>query len=139
MGKILSWRLAALIAAMAMVILPTPSFADDLTLTRQVLLEPGQYQKSNAIERTNDGGFVIAGALEPHEGWAIRTDADGNVKWRYTIPLVDPPNGLDTSPIYNDAAVMPDDSVFVRLYAAYAWCSCSGASHASRQGRKTNR
>jgi hypothetical protein len=97
-------------------IIPHTSYAKDLTLTREVYLEKGQAIQPNVIVRTHDNGFVIAGVMTGlKQAWATRTDADGNVKWRYTA--VSPDKSMYAQdPTYNGAAVMPDDSVFLCGY-----------------------
>jgi hypothetical protein len=55
-------------------------YAKDLVLTREVVIQrEGAFpDKPNIITRANDGGFILAG-----RPWAIKTDSDGKVLWRY--------------------------------------------------------
>jgi hypothetical protein len=65
-----------------------PAWADatrHIEVTREVLLESGIAVRPHAVTRTKDGGYVIAGGITDYIPWATRTDADGNVQWRYTI------------------------------------------------------
>lgn len=87
-------------------LLPTSAAADDhIKVTKEVLLESGSAAKLNAIVKTHDGGYIIAGAQV--KGWATRLDATGKVVWRYYAKT---PGKISQ---YINAAVMPDDSVIL--------------------------
>jgi hypothetical protein len=92
-----------------------PSFsapAGDISLTREVFLEKGYVPNSQVIVPTRDNGLIVAGSNHG-QGWAARTDAEGNIKWRYVISRPVKPTRPSDIPTYISAAVMPDDSVFL--------------------------
>jgi hypothetical protein len=92
-----------------------PSFsspAGDISLTREVFLEKGYVPNPEVIVPTRDNGLIVAGSNHG-QGWAARTDAEGNIKWRYVISRPVKPTRPSEIPTYISAAVMPDDSVFL--------------------------
>ncbi len=100
----------------ALLMMPTVSTAQTLSVTRTVYLEHGAVVDPKVIVRTHDNGLIVVGSLErPHEprsAWATKTDIAGNVVWRYTAPLREKINRND-GPEFTSAAVMSDDSVFL--------------------------
>jgi hypothetical protein len=98
-------------AAIFFLVMQNHSSAQGLKLVKEVILEKGEVPEARAIVRAHDNGLIIAGTMEL-EAWATRTDAEGNVKWRYLIPK--PSKSLyGRHPQYNGAAIMSDDSVFL--------------------------
>ena len=67
-----SLALISLVSAFGIAISACSS-AEELTLTREVFLEQGTFPTVNAMVRTSDNGFVIAGSIRK-EGWATGTD-----------------------------------------------------------------
>jgi hypothetical protein len=104
--------------------MPHSSSAQEITLTHEIFLERGALPQPNAIVRTQDNGFVVAGNLGK-EGWVVRTDAEGKVKWRYTLPSTDK-SIYGSGPIFYSAAMMSDDSVFL--------CGSTAAIHLDKDG-----
>jgi hypothetical protein len=90
---------------------PHSALAEDLTLSHEVFIEPRLAPRPNVIVHTHDDDVVIAGSVGK-EAWAVKTNADGKVKWRYTVPPFDK-SVFGMGPEYHSAAVMPDDSVFL--------------------------
>ena len=68
------------------------SGAEPFEVTREVLLESGRFPTPKALIQTKDGGYVVAG-MEANKPWDTRTDAEGNLQWRYVVPLKDEDQG----------------------------------------------
>jgi hypothetical protein len=113
--------------------------AQGLTLTREVMLERGYLPEPKTIVRTHDNGLIIAGTNNG-QGWAIKTDDEGNLKWRYTVsrPDAPAPSGDPTynvHPSYTSAAVMPDDSVFLCGHMPSAKKDAALLTHLDKDGK----
>ena len=82
----------------------------DLTVTKTIYVEKGTSPEPQTMARTRDNGFVIAGQSLA-QAWAVRTDSEGKVVWRYMVPARETIPG--ERPRYSSVAIMPDDSVFI--------------------------
>lgn len=78
------------------------SYATDLTLTREVIIQrEGPWpSQPNVITRADGGGFILAGGP-----WAIKTDSDGKVLWRYVRDKF--------RADYTGAVAMPDGTTYL--------------------------
>ena len=105
-------------------LLACPVRADDLTVTKEIVVDSNSNNNSITITRTSDDGLLItttearaAGddgllvAKPAHKALVLRTDHEGNIKWRYETGLLDPPWTV-AAPEYHGAVVMPDGSSF---------------------------
>jgi len=92
-----------------------PAHSRDLVLTRELVIKDevtGAVLGPKAMIRADDGGFIIAGRINStQEAWATKTDAEGQVLWRYQLKVKDQlPIGQGAE--FNDIAAMPDGSSF---------------------------
>lgn len=85
-------------------------------LTKTVYLEKGAIVDPKAIVRGHDNGLIIVGSIDhkaqPKNAWATKTDNEGKVLWRYSLPPREPLPNFE-GPEYSSAAMMPDNSVFL--------------------------
>ena len=94
------------------IVSPFSLHAQELSLAHEALLEKGLTVHPNTIVKAIDNDFIIAGYINGmSEAWATRTDAEGNIKWRYLEPS--PEKSIAQNPMYNSATVMSDDSIFL--------------------------
>jgi hypothetical protein len=93
-------------------LLAGPLRADDLTVTKEVVLDSNSSGNSITITRANNDGLLITSdeAHAAHKALVLRTDHAGNVKWRYETGLLDPPWAPGATPTYHGAVVMSDGS-----------------------------
>jgi hypothetical protein len=79
---------------------------------RKTLYENGIPVDPRSIAVTHDNGFVIAGSLGGNPAWVIRIGPDGNVVWRYVLPLVfTAARTMEFS--YASVMQLPDDSTLL--------------------------
>lgn len=131
-----------LTVALGALMLPNPVHAEGLTVVRTVYLERGAVVDPKAIVRARDNGLIVAGSIDlpnqPRDAWAIKTDAEGNVLWRYTVPLREKLNRYD-GPEFSSVAIMPDDSIFLcgrmPFVAGTGKSSPALISHLSKNGK----
>ena len=66
--------------------LPQMSFANEPVFSGQAIIhnDAGAFINPWSISKSEDGGFYVTGALR-HDGWAVKTDAKGDVLWRYAL------------------------------------------------------
>lgn len=91
-----------------------------LTLEKTIFVENSERAEVHSLATTKDNGFIltgkIGGAISVNEAWATRVDRNGHAIWVHHRPPVDmPPYTIKPSPLplYNNAVVMSDDSVFL--------------------------
>ncbi len=91
-----------------------------LTVDRTIYIENTTGVEIHALANTKDNGFIVAGkigaAVSVNEAYAVRVNRDGHVLWAYHKPPVDLPpfaSSRSPEPVYHQAVVMPDDSVFL--------------------------
>jgi hypothetical protein len=82
------------ILAMGMLAMSDAAVAGDIVVGREVILKDEVYGayviQPNAITRTRDGGYVIAGRIFANQSaWAVRTDPQGKVLWRHDTLIRD--------------------------------------------------
>jgi hypothetical protein len=109
-------RLALLALLITLLGFPMTSVSDEpmkngtFEITREIVLERGLAIRPQAIARTKDGGYVIAGIVGTRGGaWAVRTNANGEVQWRHVIPN-NATRAATQGPQYTGVAMLPDDS-----------------------------
>lgn len=86
-----------------------------ITISREVLLEDGVAADPRAIIRTNDGGYVIAGALHDNQAWATRVDSNLQVVWRHQLAHPSLVWGEGSS-VYESAVALSDNSTLLCGY-----------------------
>lgn len=66
--------------------LPQMSFVNEPLFSGQAIIhnDAGAFINPWSISKSEDGGFYVTGALR-HDGWAVKTDAKGDVLWRYDL------------------------------------------------------
>src|SRR5882724_4386289 len=92
----------------------TPTIAeasDHIQVIREVLLEAGHVVDPHALAQTKNGGYVVVGQLHKIP-WATRTDASGNVQWRYVIDMPDWKPGAPLAN-YESVVALKDDSALL--------------------------
>jgi len=90
------------------------AFAEGPTVTNEVLLpaDQGASLDPSSISNASDGGFILTGSMNM-DGWAVKTDAKGNVLWRYSVKAPDiQPRWLSHLKIL-DAIAMPDGTTYL--------------------------
>jgi len=66
--------------------LPEMSFANEPIFSGQAIIhnDAGALINPWSISKSDDGGFYVTGAMD-RDGWAIKTDAKGDILWRYDL------------------------------------------------------
>lgn len=86
----------------------TPVIAEP-TIVREAILEKGRSPDAMVIERANDGGYVIAGRIrQTKSAWATKTNAAGDVVWRYLLGSEVEPSLAAARPVFTGAAGTDD-------------------------------
>lgn len=105
-----------IIFLVGLIIMSAAAEAKQLTLMREVIIKDeltGAVLNPNAITHADDGGYIIAGRINPtQQAWATKTDAEGKVLWRYQIAVQDKlPIGQGAE--FNGVAAMADGSAYL--------------------------
>jgi hypothetical protein len=87
-----------------------------ITITHEVLLEEGVAADPRAIIRTDDGGYVIAGALHDNQAWATRVDSNMKVVWRHELAHPSLVWGEGMS-VYESAVALSDNTTLLCGYS----------------------
>ena len=92
------------------------------------------------VEKTNDGGFVIAGG-SGLTAWAAKSNAKGQTVWNYSTNLREPFLSVHQAPTYYGVAPMADGSTYlcgIMPHSAGANTSRALLTHVDAKGQLLN-